>query len=179
MPRIDSKDLTVAFEETHSETPRGAAIVLTAILEAALEDCMCARLLPDPMSNTHRETLFGGESHFSSFSAKIDLGYSLGLYGPKTKADLHRIRAIRNQFAHYSPRSFSHEKVIKHCRDLTDYVPSHLVYKAPEPEIEKHLAEAVEFNMRWRFIHCVHKIGVDLWDEVKQKHLPPKPTVLP
>jgi hypothetical protein len=134
MPRMSAGDLDIAYKESETETPRGSAIVLSTIVESALEECICARLLP--MSNTHRDSLFDGEAGLSSFYAKIDLGFSLGLYGTKTKADLHLIRRIRNQFAHYSPRSFSHPEIKKHCLKLTDYRPPELVYSPPNPSIK-------------------------------------------
>jgi hypothetical protein len=172
------KDLDDAYKESETETPRGSAIILSTIVEAALEECICARLLP--MSNNHRDALFDGEAALSSFYAKIDLGFSLGLYGTTTKSDLHLIRRIRNQFAHYSPRSFSHPEVKKHCVNLTDHRPPELVYSPPNPSIKKHAEEAEEFNLRWRFIRCAHFIGVHLYEEIIENNShPPEPTILP
>lgn len=182
MPRITSEDLTIVFEEAKNDSPRGAAIIMTTVLEASLEDALCARLLPYPMSNTHRDTLFGGEAGFAGLSAKIDLGYSLGLYGVKTKTDLHFIRKIRNEFAHYAPRSFSHPEIIKYCRNLTYYGPENLKedYSPPEGSPEKFFIEAKELNMRWRFMHCVNHIGANLYGEITaNNYRPAPPTILP
>ena len=91
----------------------------TAILESILEEGIVNRLLP--MSNSHRDALFGGEASFATFSAKINLGLSLGLYGNQTKTDINLIRKIRNEFAHYANRSFAHPEISKHCARITDY----------------------------------------------------------
>jgi hypothetical protein len=178
MPRMAPEEVSIVFKEAHSETPRGAAIIMTVVLEAALEDCICARLIP--MSNTQRDTLFGGEADFAGLAAKIDLGFSLGLYGTQTRTDLHLIRRIRNQFAHYSPRNYSHSEIAKHCRNLTNYVPSDLHYTPAEGSLPKHFEEAEEFNLRWKFLHCVSHIGVNLYEEAEKNHYqPPETSVLP
>ncbi|MGM4967818.1 MltR family transcriptional regulator [Tardiphaga sp. 1201_B9_N1_1] len=44
--------------------------------------------------------LFEGEAPLSSFSAKIKIGYALGLYGKIVRDDLDTIRTVRNAFAH-------------------------------------------------------------------------------
>lgn len=180
MPRISAVDLPTIFAEANNDSPRGATIILSTVLEAALEDCICARLLPYPMSNTHRDTLFGGEAGFAGFSAKIDLGYSLGLYGIKTKADMHFIRKIRNEFAHYAPRDFSHPEIVKYCHNLTDYARPDSVLKMPDNPTEEIRKKVTEFNMRYRFTHCANRIGMDLYGEVKDNdYRPPQPKLLP
>ncbi len=179
MPRINASDLDVIFKEAKDDSPRGAAIIMTTALESALEDCICMRLLPYPMSNTHRDTLFGGEAGFAGLSAKIDLGYSLGLYGLKTKSDLHLIRKVRNEFAHYAPRSFAHHEIMKHCRCMTDYSEIESLSNSPNdpPELK---VVADEFNMRWRFMHCVNHIAAKLYHEIgSQNYQPPTPKHLP
>lgn len=58
---------------------------------------------------------------FKSFSAKIELGFAIGIYGPETKARLDRIRNIRNVFAHRSlPLDFSHPTLKAECAKLFD-----------------------------------------------------------
>ncbi|MGB7432534.1 MAG: MltR family transcriptional regulator [Ahrensia sp.] len=46
------------------------------------------------------EKLFDGYGPFSTFSAKIDVVYALGLIDRELCNELHTIRAIRNKFAH-------------------------------------------------------------------------------
>ena len=52
------------------------------------------------LSNRLREKLFTGYGPLSSFSAKIDIAYSLNLITENLKGDLHILREIRNEFAH-------------------------------------------------------------------------------
>src|SRR5262249_31340265 len=43
----------------------------------------------------------------ASFSARIDVGFAIGLYGDETKSDLHILRKVRNDFAHeLMPKTF-------------------------------------------------------------------------
>jgi hypothetical protein len=44
--------------------------------------------------------LFEERGPLSDFASKIQVGYAMGLFGPKTKQDLGLIREIRNAFAH-------------------------------------------------------------------------------
>jgi DNA-binding MltR family transcriptional regulator len=46
------------------------------------------------------DQLFIGTGPLATFSAKIRLGYALGIYGRKTRHDLDVVREIRNAFAH-------------------------------------------------------------------------------
>jgi hypothetical protein len=46
------------------------------------------------------ESLFRYPQFLSSFGAKIEIGYAIGVYGPLVRDDLDTIRIIRNQFAH-------------------------------------------------------------------------------
>lgn len=82
------------------QNDRSAALVLGAILEQSLETAILTHCVE--MSEGDRTHLWGGgaEDAVISFSAKIRLGYALGIYGPNSKADLDNIRHIRNLFAH-------------------------------------------------------------------------------
>jgi DNA-binding MltR family transcriptional regulator len=52
------------------------------------------------LSKEEGDRLFVGSAPLSSFSAKIQVAYAIGLIGPKATHDLDRIREIRNAFAH-------------------------------------------------------------------------------
>jgi DNA-binding MltR family transcriptional regulator len=63
--------------------------------------------------------MFGGNGFLTSLSAKIDLGYCVGLYNKKTHHDLHIIRRIRNRFAHeFGPLAFDHEEIAGLCKSM-------------------------------------------------------------
>src|SRR5262249_55898826 len=63
--------------------------------------------------------MFKGIGPFASFSNKIDFGFLLGLYPPYAHRQLHRIKEIRNLFAHNpQPISFRSQKVRDICAHL-------------------------------------------------------------
>jgi hypothetical protein len=116
---LTADDLGKAFTELNAESSdRAIAIVGGALIEDATEDAIVSRLLP--MSKAHRDALFHSDSGYT-FASKIDLGLSLGLYGNRAKLDMHRIKKIRNEFAHNIDRDFSHDLIVKSCHQLRYY----------------------------------------------------------
>ena len=176
MARMTHEDHKIAIDEIQDSPDRAAAIVAAAILETILEEGIVDRLLP--MSNTHRDALFGGEASFATFSAKINLGLSLGLYGNKTKSDLNLIRKIRNEFAHYANRSFGHPEISKHCALITNYRTE----PEPEPtttEVAAFYAKFPRIDLRWRFLYATSAIGLGILRETSGNgRVPPNPTIL-
>ena len=85
-------------EQFVRETDRAAVILSAAMLNQALKDLLRARLVPIPES---KDSLFRPPyGPISSFSARIDLAYRMGLISAKMHRELHLIRKIRNDFAH-------------------------------------------------------------------------------
>jgi hypothetical protein len=101
---------------------RGAALLLAANLENSLQIAIERRLA---IAETYRTILFVDEaSPLRRFSAKIRLGYALGLFGDGLKSNLDLVRMIRNVFAHaLSPVHFSTPEVMGACAHLTMLVP--------------------------------------------------------
>jgi hypothetical protein len=97
---------------------RGAALLLAANLENSLQIAIERRLA---IAETHRTILFVDEaSPLRRFSAKIRMGYALGLFGDGLKSNLDLVRMIRNVFAHAaSPVHFSTPEVMGACAYLT------------------------------------------------------------
>ncbi len=103
------------FEELESQTDRGAAIIGASLLESRIEEAIRGRLLDDKIT----VVLFEASGALGSFSAKIDLAYSLGIYGEKTYRELNIIRKIRNDFAHFvKPLDFNSQDMANRCREL-------------------------------------------------------------
>jgi len=66
------------------------------------------------LSNTLKDKLFEGVGPLRTFSAKIDIAYSMGLISAGVRRDLHAMREIRNEFAHSDGiLSFNHEAIDK------------------------------------------------------------------
>jgi len=82
--------------ELGSQTDRGAAILGATFLEVRLEEAIRSRLVGtgDPV-----ESLFRGGAALGTFSAKTDMAFALGFYGPKVHRDLTLIGRIRDRFA--------------------------------------------------------------------------------
>jgi len=72
----------------------------TAIVGAAQLDYLLEQVLRHHMIAKPEGSLFGAYGPLSSFSAKIDLAKSLGILTKGEASDLHRVRKIRNVFAH-------------------------------------------------------------------------------
>src|SRR5680860_1238080 len=64
--------------------------MVTSIIEAHMPN----------LSNNIKRKLFENSGPLASFSAKIDIAYSLGFIPSNEKRTLHAIRLIRNIFAH-------------------------------------------------------------------------------
>ena len=85
------------LKDLHAETDRAAVILGTSNLDIMLYRILQKYLLPCATSG---DDLFDGEKPLSTFSAKIDLSYRLGLIDEECARALHLIRRIRNDFAH-------------------------------------------------------------------------------
>jgi hypothetical protein len=85
------------FKEIEKYTDRAAAIVAAVIIERRVEQQIVSRLHnhPKPL-----ERLFRTSGPLGTFSAKIDLGHLMGIYGPEAYRDLVTLKDIRNSFAH-------------------------------------------------------------------------------
>jgi hypothetical protein len=113
------------FEEMarqlENETDRGAALVGAAWLDATLESMLSQFLIDEPPKV---DRLFSQNGPLSTFSARIDMTYCLGFYGPKTYHDLHLIREIRNDFAHHiEEATFNDQSIRDRCDSLRNIPP--------------------------------------------------------
>jgi len=88
----------VLSREFKGESDRACVILAAALLDGALETLLKTYLLPSTQSE---DALFeGGNAPLSSFSARIEVSYRLGLLDAPAARALHLIRRIRNDFAH-------------------------------------------------------------------------------
>jgi hypothetical protein len=105
------------LDEVGEHPDRAVAIILAAMVEGALRAAILARMVP--LCERREMGLFGPDSPLGTFSAKIKVGFALGVYGPETRADLDTVRAIRNAFAHCTkPIKFDTPEVAAECAKL-------------------------------------------------------------
>jgi hypothetical protein len=107
------------IDELRGQSDRGAAIIGGSIVEAHLLSAVQSRLRP--LSKTRQKILFTGFGPLAGFSAKIEVGYALGIFGEKAHQDLKTVKDIRNDFAHRledGPWSFGHPNIAKLCDRL-------------------------------------------------------------
>jgi hypothetical protein len=99
------------------ESDRACVILSASMLDQALETLLKAYLVP--ISSKEDDFLEGLYAPISSFSAKIDLSFRIGLISAKFCRDLHLIRKIRNEFAHnISGCNFNNETVHRRVLEL-------------------------------------------------------------
>lgn len=87
-------DIKTLFERTHIGTALRFAASIENILEGVLESRM-----PEA-SKSVLDTLYENNGPLSTFSGKIKIARAFGFIPASLAAELHKIREIRNRFAH-------------------------------------------------------------------------------
>src|SRR5258708_40156 len=105
-------------DHIYGETTKDRAVVLVAatLLDQFLKTAILTRLVT--LNSEEDDGLFGANdnSPLSSFSARIKIGYALGIYDRQFRRDLDMIRAIRNVFAHaHGHVDFNSPAVVNGC----------------------------------------------------------------
>jgi hypothetical protein len=94
-------------------------LICQTFVERALEIAILAYLAPDDEEANKRIFNYDHRGPISDFSAKIKMGYVLGIFGKTTRSDLDLIREIRNAFAHsLQPISYKTKEVTDMCDRL-------------------------------------------------------------
>ncbi len=157
-------------EELERQTDRGAGIIGAAFIETVLRQSLESRMRQNtPADKRAGKDLFDKMRPLSSFSAKIDLGLVLGLYRAEIRTDLHRIRDIRNEFAHEKePRDFNFPKISDSCAKF--WLPHHLFIVDTGAGTQGYPSSA-----RDRYILTTKLLLGVLQRAVVTPHLPPDP----
>ena len=114
--RADMERVYDYYTELSKESDRGAAILAAATFEGWISAIIMGYFVK-LNSELERKLLEYGP--LSTFSAKIDFAFALGLYNKPTRKNLHIIRNIRNQFSHSTePMKFENESISVLCRKL-------------------------------------------------------------
>ena len=113
---LTSDQLNATFVEIFKQSDQASAVVSGSILEELLQRMITAFLLPH--ANV-RKSMFDGITPISTFGAKIELSYHLGLINKEEYEDLKLIKNIRNEFAHsIKGISFETESIKDRCIQL-------------------------------------------------------------
>ena len=99
------------------ESDRSVVILAASFLEQTLEGYIRTKLVDAPPVSK----LFEGYAPLSTFAAKIDIAFALGLIPIHIHDDLRTIKKLRNLFAHKPDSlSFSSSQVADICGNLHD-----------------------------------------------------------
>jgi hypothetical protein len=90
--------LAETFIKAERQAHTGIVMRLVAAIEYDLERSLLRKFRPLNARMTNR--LFGAYGPISSFAAKIDMAYALGITTDEVNVELNKIRKIRNLFAH-------------------------------------------------------------------------------
>jgi DNA-binding MltR family transcriptional regulator len=97
------------------------AIVGASMVEDRLRWLIETKFI-DGLSGTKKERLFTGLGPLSSFSAKVEIAFALGLLKPELREQLQLIGQIRNRFAHNFRRvRFSDPQIAPLCDKLREF----------------------------------------------------------
>jgi DNA-binding MltR family transcriptional regulator len=97
---------------------RAAAIMATSMLESLLSAAISYKFRRFP-TDTDYKLMFRGFGPLATFSAKIIVGYHIGVLSVDLRHDLQIMKDIRNDFAHdFSPLSFSTQHIADRCKSL-------------------------------------------------------------
>lgn len=117
-PRREDLAFDHFLKEVFGASERAGAIVAAAQVEDALASAIRGRLRE--LSPSQDDAVFEGmNAPLNTFSAKIELGFALAIYGEPVAEDLRAIKAVRNRFAHViAARSFHDSHVSRQCMKL-------------------------------------------------------------
>jgi DNA-binding MltR family transcriptional regulator len=107
----------ILFRKTlATESDRGCALMAAAFIDEQLKELLSVYLVDDAKVT---KRLLGNSGPLGSFSARIDMAYSLGLLAKNIMQDLSLLRKIRNEFAHLSsPMTFEDDAIVSRCLEL-------------------------------------------------------------
>lgn len=116
--RARSEQMLALTIELKKESDRAVAVLAAGYLDHLLGDLIASKMAIKP--DKVEELLYRkGHGPLGSFSARIDMTYCLGFLNENEYKDLHRIRDIRNDFAHkLIGLSFKTQNIADRCRAL-------------------------------------------------------------
>ncbi|MFH1748960.1 MAG: MltR family transcriptional regulator [Planctomycetota bacterium] len=109
-------DYNNIVKQFHDE-PDGSAAILAACITERFSEKLLRRFLRE---HPHTDSLFKGYGPLSTFSARCNVAYALGIIDDVMHRDLHFIRKVRNCFAHHPDEAGFDESPVKDlCQKLS------------------------------------------------------------
>jgi DNA-binding MltR family transcriptional regulator len=114
------RNLGQIMRESDQKAAVGHAIYLGSIAADLLKQAIEDRFVP--LSRDLKDALFDGYGPLASFKGRIDVAFALAAITRKTRTEMHKLRQIRNKFAHTTDKiDFRNEEVIKLCMKLVAF----------------------------------------------------------
>jgi len=171
-----SDDDKPILEEIEKQTDRGAALIAVAYLEERLVAGIKARI---QNNDEIEDKVFNYSGPLGTLSAKIDMGFLIGIYDIELHKKLHAVRQIRNEFAHTpSPRDFNSQRIKALCGNASLSADIMLTDRATRQQI--HLFYQPDGTAKTAFLNTI-KFALMLLD-LETKKLPlrkPAKSLLP
>ena len=96
-----ARDLMQSLEpKDNAYADHAIALIGASVVDKALEVAIRSRMVKLDDDEHKRIFSFDHRGPLADLSARIKIASALGVYGPRTRADLEYIRDIRNAFAH-------------------------------------------------------------------------------
>lgn len=129
--------LARAADSYKQESDRAAALLAAAMLDYQLGETIRNLLVDDKDAS---DRLLDSTRPLGTFSARIDLLYSLGHLPIYIRRAAHQIRSIRNEFAHHPEAlSFTRSDIASKCASLFDEFNESIGQLFPAPR-DRYLA---------------------------------------
>lgn len=138
------EDFQAFADALRGESDRAAAVLGAAYLDAQLEQLFKARLVDDAPP----DVVYGPQGLLGSFSAKIDMSYSLGWISADGRSDLKLVRDMRNEFAHDPNHalSFDGQSLSARTENFKGGALLHELFRGPSEHPEADKARAILSN---------------------------------
>jgi hypothetical protein len=143
-PLPDLMEFSYLVEDLQDKPDTDLALLSMAYLDRALEFAIRGKL--SHLTAEGRHNLFGSaNAPLRDLHAKIELGASMGCFGPVATSDLRTLRSIRNVFAHrFEGATWDHPQVAPLIKKLS-LTASTLSADTPGPH---HIEESIDVQVR-------------------------------
>ena len=101
---IMTKHIDEVIDALLKESDRAGAILCAVTLDETLKE-----LLGSALISNYPKDIFKNHGPLATFSARINMAYSMGLISQNEYRELHLIRKVRNEFAHDVSHKLSFE----------------------------------------------------------------------